>query len=299
MIKPEITISRAGGVFNIIWPSVTIPKNVFEEISKRVRKETDYNLLNGRKLAKFGQFINNLGVVYECDISLKCAISIRNVVLKDKIIRNYTRMNKMISKMSAEYNAYDILKLSVKYDFPPLNLLRGIFLFNGIKSSIVYDIFANRKSPDEFIHGRDLNQFKLASKNDAESSFNQSSIAKIALDNETLVVNYFTSEGIQIKTQEELVREQIREYGRAVATPDILFIDPVFVNGQPAHWIDYKDYTCTNVSYIYNSNLEQALRYVEKWGPGVLCYRYGTVANVQISNTQLLSAEYLPIKFIE
>lgn len=299
MIKSGVTISKVGDVFNITWPSSTIPQSVFGKIKFWVNKEADYKSLTGRKLAKFGQFVNNVGSIYKCDISLACAVSIRNVVLKDKIIKNYSRMNNMISKIAAQYNAYDILQLSAKYDFPPLNLLRGIFLFRGLKSSMVYDVFANRKVPGEFIRGRDLEQFKLATKNDAESSFNQTEIAKIALDNETLAVNYFTSAGIRIKTQEELTKEQVSEYGRAVATPDILFIDPVYINGQRAYWIDYKDYIGTNVSFIYNSNSDQASRYVERWGPGVLCYRYGAVDDVRISNTQLLSAEYLPIKFIE
>lgn len=299
-------ISKLGHEFHITWPIRTVNRTVFNEIKSRVVSEPDYKSLTGRKLAQFGQFVRNLASVHDTDISLEAAVSIRNVVLKGKIIKNYLRMNKLIKRISAEYEVYSVLQLSTKYDFPPLNLLRGILLYkcgcndnndnSPLTKSKIYDIFANRR-PTDALHGRDLEQFNLAVKNDAESSFNQDEVAKIAFDNEMLVVNFFTSVGIRIKTQEELVGEQTAEHGRAVATPDILFIDSVYINGVKTHWIDYKDYICTDVPFIYNGNSEQANRYFKIWGTGALCYRYGSVDGVNI-NAQLLSAEYLPIKFI-
>lgn len=294
----KLSVKKDDTGTHITWPVSVISSHVYSKIRNHVLAESNYRTLSGKKLAEFKQLIQVLKSKYEEDISFAAAVSIRNAVLKDKIIRSYSKMNSQIARISVEFATKTIVELSERYDFPPLNLLRGILLFRKFNPSQIYDIFAGRKDPAGVLSGRNLEQFNLALKNDAEASFNQKEIAEIAAKNEALTVGYFNSIGISMKVQDELVKEQISEYGRAVATPDILFTTLVTINGVRAHWIDYKDYTATNVPFIFRSNSDQAARYVEKWGPGVLCYKSGVVQGVVIPQTQCLSAEHLPVKFL-
>lgn len=288
-------IQRTAEAIHITWPEAYIPPRAYSKIRNFVYVG-DYRALVGKSLLQFQKFVKDVSKRYQTDIPMECALSIRSVVLKDKVIRGYSKMNHMIGRISVDYNNKNIVELSKKYDFPPLNLLRGILLFRGFEPSAVYDVFTGKKPAATILKGRNLEQYKLALRNDAEASFNQSEIARIAAENERAVVKWFADNGISMKTQNELVAEQVKEYGRAVATPDILFTEPVYINGVRTHWLDYKDYTATEIPFIFNSNVDQSARYVEKWGPGVLCYRY-VVGNVSIPNVQCLSAEYLNIKF--
>jgi Protein of unknown function TPD sequence-motif len=292
-----LKVAKSAGRIDISWPVTFISSSVYSKIRNHALRETNYRTLSGKKKTEFHQFVHVLKSTYQTEITAESAESIRNAVLKDKIIRSYSKMNHMIGRISTEYNKSSIVELSSRYDFPPLNLLRGILLFRHFNPSQIYDIFAGRKKPHGILSGRNLEQYELALKNDAEASFNQQEVARVAAENEARTVSYFNSIGIAMKTQDELTKEQMKEYGRAVATPDILFTETVYVNGERVHWLDYKDYTATEIPFIFNSNVDQAARYIEKWGPGIMCYRTGVVENVTIPSTMCLSAEHLPIKF--
>lgn len=293
----ETRIVNNTSVHYVKWISYPINKYVYAKISKWVYNSHDYAPMNSKKLRSMEALLKSLNKKYGADVQLDQAISIRNIVLKDKIIKNYSRMNSMISKIYAEYmSGVGILKLSATYDFPPLNLLRGILIKKGLNQSKLYDIFANRKDPESLLSGRDLQQYHIADRNDAESTFNQQLIATIAAENENTIVRYFSALGIKLVTQEQLVAEQVAEIGRAVLTPDILFLDEVYINGARTHWIDYKDYVGTNVQFLYESNKNQAAKYNAKWGPGALCYHKSFVDGLIIPAAMLLDARSVPVK---
>ena len=295
----KFSVTKNGIECHIVWKNNPIPDEVFMKIYRWVKKSTDYSPLNQRKLMKMRAFVNELNNTYACDVTLDSAISIRNIVLKDKIIKGYSRMNGKIAEIAAKYaSGVGILALSKEYDFPPLNLLRGIFLQMGMSASEMYAVFANKENPKSALSGHDLAQFKLALANDAESIINIQKIAKIGADNEDTVVKFFQSLGIGLKTQEELTREQIEKHGRAVITPDILFTTPVYINGTEVKWIDYKDYVGTTIHFLYSSNSDQAKRYHNKWGPGALCYHHGFVSGMTINSTLMLDARALPINLL-
>jgi Protein of unknown function TPD sequence-motif len=276
-------VSRSSNGVYITWPISPIPVETFDRLKGIISASTNYRLLTPAQVDEFKKIDPN-------------AISIRNSLLKGKIISNYHRMNKKIRSISAEYRNKSIVELSEKYDFPPLNLLRGIFLSIGYPSSDIYKVFAGRETPEQYIVGRDLAQYNLATANDAEYSFVQKKVAEVAAENERLVVEYFRSIA-SIQTQEDLTRIQMETHGRAVNTPDVLFTSPVYINNTLVKWLDYKDYTGTKVSFIYRSNTEQAARYVAEWGTGVMCYRGNFIENVKIPGVILVSASYLPINF--
>lgn len=289
--------TEGGNVFKLIWNNDPVNNKVYNKIVKYVKTSTDYGLMTDGKLTDYKKFLHTINKAYGADVTIDQAIAIRNIVLKDKIIKNYARMNQIIERITSKYETgEDILDLSARYDFPPLNLLRGIFINKGISSSKLYEIFANKTNPKTLLSGRDLTQYIRAEKNDAESTFNQQIIVDLAIDNELTVINFFKSIGIKLHTQEELVRQQTKKYGRPVITPDILFIDKVYINGVRVHWLDYKDYVGTDIRFLFTSNVNQSAKYNEKWGKGALCYHQSYVEGLIIPGTVLLDARSLPIK---
>lgn len=297
MFSYEIENSDKGKIFKIVWENYPMDINVYIQIIKWVNLSRIYSQLEGDTMTSFKKLIDSLNKKYESAVTLDQAISVRNIAVKDKIIKNYARMNQKISSIRAEYDSgVDILSLSFKHDFPPLNLLRGIFINKGYPVDEVYEVFTNKTDPKILFNGRDLKQYLCAEKNDAESILKQKKIADIAAKNEMAIVEFFKSIGCNLQTQDDLTKNQISEFGRAIITPDILFIDDVYINGIKVKWLDYKDYIGTPIEFLYASNAKQSLRYAKKWGRGAVCFHHAYTEGLIIPGSLLLDARSLPIK---
>ena len=291
--------------YHIVWTASPISKAAYESIAQWFRKNNNYAPLGKKGMEQLSDGLAAINKVHHSNITLDQAAAIRNVVIKEKIIKNYYRMNAQINAIAKKYNnGADILQLSADYDFPPLNLLRGILIARGLSLTKIHAVFANKANPTTLFASaasakRDLAQYKKAFRNDVESVFQQQEIAAVAAKNEDRFVAFFRAMGIRIQTQEDLVEIQIKRYGRAVATPDILFLDEVYINGARVFWIDYKDYVGTPIRFLAASNMEQSQRYVAKWGAGVLCFRKSFIEGLSFPNTLLLDTAALPIVFGE
>ena len=314
MDDTEFSIVKHGDSFDIQWGARPVQSVVFCEIADMVNKSTDYGVFNQRKLMAFMRELKlrlaraTPGVASPRDTIPASTIripdkwqviSIRANLLKSKIIRNYQRMNAMIDKLSAEYSAgTDICKLGAKYDFPPLNLLRGIFLHNKYSPESIYGVFVNGRPAQEILHGRDLAQFRQACRCDAESKFNQEKVAEEACENEMRFVRFLLDMGIKLKTQDELTAEQIEKFGRPIITPDVLFISAVYVNGRRIYWMDFKNYVGAPIDFIYKSCAAQAKKYSAEWGPGAFCFAWSFVEGLEFDGAMVLDGTRLPISFV-
>jgi len=284
------TCERVDGAvptFNITWTNRNIDIIDIKKIGGVVNNSTDYGALSSKTL----NMLRTHTTLDKHQIA-----SARSALLKNKIIGNHNRMNLLVARIVPEYETDGILAISRKYDFPPLNLLRGILLRKGYNTSKLHDIFVSKTNAANVLSAYDMQQYVAAEANDAESMFDQQMITDIAAANELAFVNYFRSLGITLKDENELAAEQIESHGRMIATPDILFIDTVFINGTQIAWLDYKDYIGTNVRFLYMSNVKQAHEYEERWGQGAICYHYGFIAGMTIPGAMLLDAHALPIK---
>lgn len=291
--ETRFSIVTTGNRHDITWINNPLDAAAYTKIVHWIKSTADWSLKgpDSPAIVKFTAEINH---ATGSTVTASQVVACRNILLKQKIIHGYTRVNMQIPKIAAEYAKSSILALSTRYDFPPLSLLRGILITRGYNESALYKIFANKTEPD-ILAKRDLAQFQLATRNDAESTFNQQMAAKVAADNENTVVAFMRSLGIHCKTQDDLTAVQMELYGRPVLTPDILFIDQVWINGTRVHWIDYKDYIGTNVGFLYKSNSKQAAKYAAEWGPGAMCYHRGYVSGLEIPKAILLDATALPI----
>lgn len=288
------TDNKSGGpVHHITWSALPIPRAWYDDAVTWINTMHDYSIGQTEGLVKLCE---NLNARHGANVAMLQLISIRNVTVKHKIIKSYGRMNARIGRITKEYATTDILTLSRKHDFPPLSLLRGIFL-QRYSARNIYGVFAARDPPESLLHGRDLAQFKLADANDAESAIHQRQIAERAAAAEAAFVAFFVAQGIGLTTQDALTVEQEAQYGRAVLTPDILFTDEVYINGARVYWIDYKDYIGTDKTFLHVSNSAQAAKYHAKWGPGGLAYRRSYIAGVVIPHAQMLDVGTLDIDF--
>jgi hypothetical protein len=265
-------------------------------MSGHFKAARNYGAMTKVQLKELNTFVSQVNKRTTSTMTVDQALAIRNVVIKDKIVKGFSRINSNIARITERYDrGDDILDLSARFDFPPLSLLRSIFLHIGYSSTDIYSVFANKSDPKKLFMGRDLQQYTKADQNDAESVINQQRAAVIAADNERAFVDYIRSLGISLKTQDTLTEQQIGEFGRAVLTPDILFVDDVYINGARIYWIDYKDYVGTNIKFLLTSNTKQALKYMKEWGPGALCYHKSFVSNIVIPHTLLLDVSALPV----
>lgn len=285
--------------FKIDWPGASIPADAYANIRDYIYRMRDYGPIDKTKLRKLCRVLTNTNKRYKTSITTKQLKSIHHLVLKHKVISGYPRMNRVIGEIADLYNrGRDILDLSSQYDFPPLNLLRGVLIENGRDPSSLYAIFMDSVDPSTMLVGRDLDQFKRALNNDADSTFNQQEITRIAAEHEAKAIRFFRTLGIRFKTQEQLAAQQTKTFGRPIATPDLLFLDPVTINGVPISWIDYKDFILLPDIFITNKIREQAAKYYQRWGTGAMLFRYGFVDGVNIPGAIVIDTSPIPDKFI-
>ena len=100
------------------------------------------------------------------------------------------------------------------------------------------------------------------------------------------------STGARFKTQEDLVEEQTEEFGGPVATPDILFMEAVSINGVSVKWVEFKDYTGVPDGVLYKSNIRQVKKYTDKWGAGAIVYRQSFVSDTMFPRNITLEWNY-------
>ena len=92
-----------------------------------------------------------------------------------------------------------------------------------------------------FLHLLSL-EFEAAEAVDRVSSVDQSETQVKADLFEDILADWFEAQGIRLRRQPEMVKEQSELLGRPVRTPDLLFLDHVYINGQPVAWIDAKHF---------------------------------------------------------
>lgn len=276
-----------GRPIQVRWPTPTIPAEVYRALKDKFWSANTYGHLQPAEMHAVIAEVSAAAAAKQ-RLSLDAAFSIHHLTIKAKIMSGYHRMNRDIAKITKQYDrGVDILVLSARYDFPPLNLLRGILLHRGrgnLSPTDIYEIFAEKQPPTK-LSGRDLAQFLVAHANDAGSVIDQQAVATKAQSNEDIFIKWVQSWPCQpaLRTQDDLAAEQIAEFGRAIITPDLLFDEPVTVNGRPVHWIDFKSYVGCDIQFIAKSNKRQAQRYTDKWGPGALCFQLGVVEGAKVS----------------
>lgn len=226
-------------------------------------------------------------------INVDQALSLRSALLQEKTVYGHHRLQRKAKEIGRLYKeGVGVLDLSDRYDAPPVNTFRAILTARGWSKARIKD---SLKSPENKLSKRDCEEFAKAEAADRVSNVDQSETHDRADLFEDILCDWFESNGVQFRRQSEMVKEQNRQLGRPVRTPDLLLLDDVRINGQPVAWIDAKHFYGADVSFQQKKTRKQTSRYVEEWGQGAIVYRHGFCENIHIPGTVLLDSSPLDL----
>ena len=265
--------------FSFEWENNPVTLKTESVLAAKVVRRGEFGWLSDERVAEIGEMVDDL------DMTLDQALSLRSALLQQKTVYSHGQLQsrgKAIARLYRE--GLTIVKLSKKFDFPPMNVFRVVLKEMGWSKSRIKETL---RSPSKFKE-RERNEFKAAEAADRVSNVDQSETHSRADLFEDILADWFEEQGVRVRRQGEMVKEQMAEHGRPVNTPDLLFLDHVEINGEPVAWIDAKHFYGADVNFQRKKIVRQAGRYVDTWGQGALVFRHGFCENVHIPGTVLL-----------
>ena len=244
------------------WKNNPVPLKTEQKLAKLVVRKGEFGWLDDQRVDEIGKLVKDL------DMTLDQALSLRSALLQQKTVYSHGRLQakgKMMLKLYKE--GLGIVQLSRRFDFPPMNIFRVILKEMGWSKARIKDML---RTPSKF-KPRERTEFE-----EAESA--------------DILADWFESQGVRVRKQSEMVKEQMLEHGRPVNTPDLLFLDHVTINGEPIAWIDAKHFYGADVDFQRKKIAKQATRYVDAWGQGALVFRHGFCNNLLIPGAVLLDS---------
>ena len=98
---------------------------------------------------------------------------------------------------------------------------------------------------------------------------------------------------IKFKTQNELTKEQIKKYGKAVNTPDFLILSDFYINDKKINWIDAKNFYGANTFLIKKNIQKQVPKYIDEYGFGSIMFSLNFSEKLHFDNVLLTSFHLL------
>jgi hypothetical protein len=266
-------------LFSFEWPNKPVALKTESLLASKVVRKGEFGWLPDDRVAEIGTMVDNL------DMTLDQALSLRSALLQQKTVYSHGKLQARGKALVRLYReGMGIVDLSKRFDFPPMNIFRVVLKEMGWSKSRIKETL---RSPSKFKE-RERNEFESAEAADRVSNVDQSETHVRADLFEEILADWFEDQGVRIRRQPEMVKEQTAEHGRPINTPDLLFLDHVEINGEPVAWIDAKHFYGADVDFQRKKIAKQANRYVDSWGQGALVFRHGFCANVHIPGTVLL-----------
>ena len=206
------------------------------------------------------------------------ALSLRSAELQRKAKQRHWYLQSHGMKLYMEYvNGTSIVPIAKKIDLPPMNVLRHVLsLMNYSKGTIKRGF----KNPQEEFQDREIQEFYAAEAVDCISSSDQDETRKRAEAFELAIESILVQMNVSFVTQQDLEREQLRDFGTPFVTPDFLILDELYVNGERIHWIDAKAFYGSNIKSQILDTARQMNRYIELWGVGSIIFLRGYNENL-------------------
>ena len=211
------------------------------------------------------------------------ALSYRRQLLRTKYIKTAYILKQNQNKIYKEYSKNpDILKLAQKYDMPPMAVFQRVI---KEKYHMSFQEVWNAKPPGSCLDKVDFEQFLIAEKYDCIEGYDPSKVLEQSDGYEDKVGQWLDDKGIKYITQETLVQQQTKEYGKPLWTPDFLLDSPIKINGFLIYWIECKNFYATTESILWNKVSDQANKYIKKFGTGALAFSCGGSIEARIPDT--------------
>ena len=275
----------------IKWKTKAVTKDVQRKAGKIACIPGEFGFLPEERVQEIAAKLDGM------PISLEQALSLRAALNQEKSVYSHSKLMRRSNELSRRYDSGEsVIALSKRFDAPPVNTFRAILTGRGWTKTRIKDTL--NKNPSK-LNKRDREQFELAESVDRVSSVNQTETQTAAEVFEEILCSYFESVGIRFRRQEELLKEQTKQEGRAIITPDLLLLDDVRINGVPCAWIDAKHFFGADLKFPKKKTQKQVDRYVAEYGQGALVYRHGFCDGLRLRGAIKLDLSPLDFKPLE
>ena len=272
--------------FSFDWATVPVPLKDEEAMAGKVMRKGEFGWLEDER-------VDQIAVIAEgYKMTLEQALSLRSALLQQKTVYGHGRLRSQGKNMLRLYKeGVSVVDLSTRFDFPPMNIFRIILTEMRWSKSKIKESF---RQPSK-LSKRERTEFEAAEAADRVSNVDQGESQERADLFEDILADWFEDQGVRLRRQPEMVKEQKQDLGRPVRTPDILFLYHVEINGKPVAWIDAKHFYGADVDFQRKKMAKQMTRYIEEWGSGAVVYRHGFSANLFMPGCTLLDANVLDL----
>ena len=271
----------------IKWKTKAVTKEVQNKAGKIACIPGEFGFLPEERVQEIAVKLDGM------PISLEQALSLRAALNQEKSVYSHSKLMRRSNELSRRYDSGEsVIALSKRFDAPPVNTFRAILTGRGWSKSRIKETL--NKQPHR-LNKRDREQFELAESVDRVSSVDQSDTQSAAEVFEDILCNHFESLGVRFRRQEELLAEQKDSEGRAIITPDLLFLDDVRINGVPCAWIDAKHFFGADLKFPRKKTQKQVDRYVAEYGQGGIVYRHGFCDGLRLKGAVQLDANPLDL----
>ena len=275
----------------IKWKTKAVTKEVQTKAGKIACIPGEFGFLPEERVQEIAAKLDGM------PISLEQALSLRAALNQEKSVYSHSKLMRRSNELSRRYDSGEsVIALSKRFDAPPVNTFRAILTGRGWTKNRIKETL--NKNPSK-LNKRDREQFELAESVDRVSSVNQTETQTAAEVFEEILCSYFESVGVRFRRQEELLREQTKQEGRAILTPDLLLLDDVRINGVPCAWIDAKHFFGADLKFPKKKTQKQVDRYVAEYGQGALVYRHGFCEGLRLRGAIKLDSSPLDLKPLE
>eukprot|EP00578_Thalassiosira_sp_NH16_P000468 CAMPEP_0181130008 /NCGR_PEP_ID=MMETSP1071-20121207/29628_1 /TAXON_ID=35127 /ORGANISM="Thalassiosira sp., Strain NH16" /LENGTH=361 /DNA_ID=CAMNT_0023216037 /DNA_START=311 /DNA_END=1393 /DNA_ORIENTATION=- len=246
--------------FTFDWEHVPISTADERKLYSVLVKDGEYGRLSKTRRKQV------MAAVAHSNISMNFdqAMSYRACLLQQKTMQNHHRLGRMGGSMVRLYHdqQLSVVEISRRFDLPPMNVFRTILKgMNMSKMQMKTCLRDPKKIPRE----RERTQLRGAERAYIVSNLDQSKSLKASQTFEDSLARWFENKGVRLRRQEELVEEQKTTHGRAIRSPDIIFLDDVAINGTHVAWIDAKNFYGANIDMQRKGTENQVRKYLEEW----------------------------------
>ena len=272
------------------WVTSPVPLKDEEALSKLVLRKGEFGWLDDERVDELAKIVDTH------KMNLDQALSLRSALMQQKTVYGHGRLRSRAKEMLRLYKeGVSVVDLSQRFDGPPMNVFRLILAeMRWSKTKIKESL----REPSR-LSQRERKEFEAAEAADRVSNVDQGESQEKADHFEDILADWFEAQGVRLRRQPEMVKEQKQELGRPVRTPDILFLDHVYINDRPVAWIDAKHFYGADVEFQRKKMAKQMDRYIEEWGSGAVVYRHGFSENLFMPGCTLLDASVLDLTALD
>lgn len=272
--------------FDFEWKLNPVPLSTEEKVASEVVQRGHFGWLEDDRVEEIATFVDSE------NMTLDQALSLRSALLQQKTVYSHGRLKSKSRELAKHYRAgTSIIELSQRYDFPPMNIFRVVLEAMGWSKKKIKESLREPSS----MKSREREEFEAAEAADRVSNVDQSEVQVRADLFEDILADWFEEKGVRLRRQPEMVKQQMADHGRPIRTPDLLFLDHVYINGEPIAWIDAKHFYGADVDFQRKKMRKQMNRYIDEWGSGAIVFRHGFSENLYMPGVLMLDSSQVDL----